>query len=42
MLPEYGKVAILHITDRQFGMMELFFGQSQVENLKVTQQLELF
>ena len=42
ILPEYGKVAILHITDRQFGMMELFFGQRQIENQKVTQQLELF
>lgn len=42
ILPEYGKVGILHITDKQFGMMELFFGQRQVENENPSQQLELF
>ncbi len=41
-LPEHGKVGILHITDKQFGMMELFFGQKPVETEKPSQQLELF
>jgi len=41
-LPEHGKVGILHVTDRQFGMMEVFFGQKLVETEKPTQQLELF
>lgn len=42
MLPEHGKVGILHITDKQFGMMELFFGQKPMETEKPNQQLELF
>lgn len=41
-LPEDGKVGILHITDKQFGMMELFFGTKQVETERPAQQLELF
>ncbi len=41
-LPEYGKVGILHITDKQFSMMELFFGTRKVETEKPSQQLELF
>lgn len=41
-LPKHGKVGILEITDKQFGMMELFFGQKPVETEKPTQQLELF
>lgn len=41
-LPEHGKIGILHVTDKQFGMMELFFGQKQVETEKPCQQLELF
>lgn len=42
MLPEHGKVCIMHITDKQFGMMELFHGVKKVENEKPSQQLELF
>ena len=42
LLPEHGKVGILHITDKQFGMMELFYGAKQVETQKPSQQLELF
>ena len=41
-LPKHGHVGILHITDKQFGMMELFLGTKEVETEKLTQQLELF
>mgnify|MGYP002627459592 CR=1 FL=1 len=41
-LPELGKVGILCITDKQFGSMEIFFGQKQESNNPVVQQLELF
>ncbi len=41
-LPELGKVGILCITDKQFGCMEIFFGQKQENNNPVVQQLELF
>ncbi len=41
-LPKKGKVGILRITDRQFGLMEIFFGQKEVEPETPTQQLELF
>ena len=41
-LPKHGKVGILEITDKQFGMMELFYGTKPVETEKPSQQLELF
>lgn len=41
-LPEFGKVGILQITDRQFGQMEIFYGTKQVQLPDVPQQLELF
>ena len=41
-LPKKGQVGTLTITDKQFGMIELFFGQKEVETEKPTQQLELF
>ena len=41
-LPKKGHVGILTITDKQFGMMELFFSQKEVEAEKPSQQLELF
>ena len=41
-LPPMGKVCIMHITDRQFGMMEVFYGKKPIENEKPSQQLELF
>lgn len=41
-LPKHGKIGIINITDKQFGMMELFYGQKEVENEKPSQQLELF
>ncbi len=41
-LPEYGKVGILCITDKQFGNIELFYGNKpQIPN-SPGQQLELF
>lgn len=42
LLPKKGKVGILNITDRQFGMMELFHGVKEVEKDTPHQQLELF
>jgi CRISPR-associated protein Cas2 len=41
-LPEYGHVGVLTITDKQFGMMELFFSKKQVDRPPAVQQLELF
>lgn len=41
-LPKKGKVAIMQITDKQFGMIELFHGQKEVEPEPPNQQLELF
>jgi CRISPR-associated protein Cas2 len=41
-LPEHGKIGVMQITDKQFGMMELFYGQKPVETDKPSQQLELF
>jgi len=41
-LPKKGKVCIMQITDKQFGMMELFHGQKEVEAEPPSQQLELF
>ena len=42
MLPEYGKVGIMRITDKQFGDMELFECQHQAPLQQPVQQLELF
>nr|WP_072317450.1 CRISPR-associated endonuclease Cas2 [Sinomicrobium oceani] len=41
-LPKHGKVCIMQITDKQFGMIELFHGQKEIEPEKPSQQLELF
>lgn len=42
ILPEKGHIGIMTITDKQFGMMEIFYGK-KVEMPKGTpQQLELF
>lgn len=41
-LPPKGKVGIMSITDKQFGMMEIFYGKNVVEQEKPYQQLELF
>jgi CRISPR-associated protein Cas2 len=42
LLPPKGNVGILTITDKQFGMMELFYGREQKELPNTPQQLELF
>lgn len=42
MLPEYGKVGILRITDKQFGEMELFDCRKVASLQQPSQQLELF
>ena len=41
-LPKKGKICIMQITDKQFGMMELFHGQKEIEQETPSQQLELF
>ena len=41
-LPPKGHIALLHITDKQFGMMELFVYQKKEELPQISQQLELF
>ncbi|MGJ8660369.1 CRISPR-associated endonuclease Cas2 [Cellulophaga fucicola] len=41
-LPKQGKVCIMQITDKQFGMMELFHGAKEVPPENPSQQLELF
>lgn len=42
LLPNYGKVGILTITDKQFGRMELFHGTKPLPADAPPQQLELF
>lgn len=42
MLPGKGHIGILTITDKQFGMMELFFGEEKKEVNPGWQQLEMF
>ncbi len=41
-LPRYGKVGILTVTDKQFGMMEIFHGRKEIPLPPPVQQLELF
>jgi CRISPR-associated protein Cas2 len=41
-LPEDGKVAVFRITDKQFGMVELFHGRNRKELPQVSRQLEFF
>lgn len=42
LLPEYGKVGILGITDKQFGEIQLFYGKKPQKPNAPGQQLELF
>ncbi|WP_245975235.1 CRISPR-associated endonuclease Cas2 [Deminuibacter soli] len=42
ILPSKGHVGIMCVTDKQFGMMEIFRGKEQVETPETVQQLELF
>ena len=41
-LPPKGHVGIMYVTDKQFGMMEIFRGHEAIEVPDTTQQLELF
>jgi CRISPR-associated protein Cas2 len=41
-LPEKGHVGMITITDKQFGMMEIFYGQKKTEAITGPQQLEMF
>ena len=41
-LPKYGKVAVMKITDKQFGEIELFYARNKEEPPPLYQQLELF
>jgi CRISPR-associated protein Cas2 len=41
-LPEHGKVGIMCITDKQFGNIELYIGQTSEEVCAEGAQLELF
>jgi len=42
ILPEKGHVGIMCITDKQFGMMEIFHGHKLTTNNPPVQQLEMF
>jgi CRISPR-associated protein Cas2 len=42
LLPEKGHIGILCVTDKQFGMMEIFFGKKEKTKILAPQQLELF
>ncbi len=42
VLPEKGKVGMMRITDKQFGMIELFHGLKKERIPSTVQQLELF
>lgn len=42
ILPEFGKVGIICLTDKQFGDMELFYGRKPQTPDGGPQQLELF
>jgi CRISPR-associated protein Cas2 len=42
ILPPKGHVGMMTITDKQFGMMELFYGKQEKELPETPQQLELF
>lgn len=42
MLPQYGKVGIMRVTDKQFADMELFDCQHRAPLEQPVQQLELF
>lgn len=41
-LPPKGHVGILTVTDKQFGMMQIFYGHEEKEKPPIPQQLQLF
>src|SRR4051812_14633701 len=42
ILPPKGHVGIMSVTDKQFGMMEIFRGRELIDSPQTVQQLELF
>ena len=42
LLPEKGHIGIMSVTDKQFGMMELFYGKKEKTRPDTPQQLEFF
>ncbi len=42
LLPPFGLVNILAVTDKQFGSMEIYLNTKQVEEIGAPQQLQLF
>ncbi len=42
ILPAKGHIGIMCVTDKQFGMVEIFSGKEQIEVPEIAQQLELF
>ncbi len=42
ILPSTGKVCIMHLTDKQFGNMQIFYGQKEESAPRGGKQLELF
>lgn len=42
ILPLKGHIGILCITDKQFGMMEIFRGKENIKGPSTVQQLEMF
>lgn len=42
IIPEKGTVGILSITDKQFGMMEIFEGRKRADGFVEPHQMELF
>ncbi len=42
ILPPNGHIGIITITDKQFGMMEIFHGKKQTNTPPQAQQLEMF
>jgi CRISPR-associated protein Cas2 len=42
ILPEKGHIGIMSITDKQFGMMEIFQGKKTSPPANIPQQLEMF
>ena len=41
-LPPKGNIGIMMVTDKQFGMMEIFHGPEKAPPLQTVQQLEMF
>ncbi len=42
ILPPSGEIIVFTLTDKQFGMMEFFMGESEAARPETPQQLELF